>query len=334
MQHRLSRRLAFTLIELLVVIAIIAILIGLLLPAVQKVREAAARAKCTNNLKQMGIAVHSYHDQFGELPAGQLANNALGNPSNDRLSGWVAVAPFMEQQNLYQLAETEGFNERPWQAGNNAAWGRQVNEWLCPSDVDNRVGSRGNINYMFCWGDSVNQTQGNTRGMFGRNNASITTLIGISDGTSNTLMLSERKRSGNDNLHRTRRDLGTITTPAECLATYNVGTKSYSGSNTAWAGLRWADGLRSFTGFTTNLPPNSPSCTETTWDGSNGIFPVTSNHTGGVNVAMGDASVRFVRESVGSGNASTSARGLSGPSPFGVWGAMGTKNGGETVSLD
>ncbi|OWK47397.1 DUF1559 domain-containing protein [Fimbriiglobus ruber] len=202
MSPSLRRRSGFTLIELLVVIAIIAILIGLLLPAVQKVREAAARAKCTNNLKQIGISIHSCNDTYGVLPAAGASNNVWNgagsvNPITKGAcaTAQFAILPFIEQGALYAGAIANGgissstFNGMP-------IYGYQITTYKCPSDSTPGAGSGlgnpsgpdathavGNYvsNYLVFGNPSANNQEGTSK-----------LPASFPDGTSNTVIFGER----------------------------------------------------------------------------------------------------------------------------------------------
>lgn len=195
--HRRQR--GFTLIELLVVIAIIAILIGLLLPAVQKVREAAARTQCINNLKQMGLALHNYHDANGVLPKGQ-ARYTSAAPYEGAWSWQAFILPFMEQDNVYREAKTfasgGGTN---WYAWYNPMCATKVKMYNCPSDSrggqiypgEPSIRDQALTGYL---GNSGTTSTSNDGVLF---QESKVTLVGITDGTSNTIMVGERPPNSN-----------------------------------------------------------------------------------------------------------------------------------------
>jgi prepilin-type N-terminal cleavage/methylation domain-containing protein len=340
-----SRR-AFTLIELLVVIAIIAILIGLLLPAVQKVREAAARMKCQNNLKQLGLALHSYHDARNGFPTLNEGNGGTRNTNpqgnEGRNSGLQDVLPYIEQQGVYSIMSQPSGAFLPFgpiRSTSYVPYQTNFAVFTCPSaPVPAQIWglSWGPRSYAMSVGDSIvnNFSLPSSRGVFG---LTPTKIADISDGTSNTLLLIERAFGGQANRSTKgyfANNVGSLnTSPAVCLNTASAGLylSSQSVMTDRPAGVQWFDGYPAFTGVTTVLPPNSPSCAADNWGDTWGVFSASSYHTAGVNVLSGDGSVRFISDSVNCGNTS-SPEVTSGPSPYGVWGAMGTKSGGEAVS--
>ncbi|HOP76875.1 MAG TPA: DUF1559 domain-containing protein [Thermogutta sp.] len=350
----------FTLVELLVVIAIIGILIALLLPAVQAAREAARRSQCTNNLKQLAIAVHNYVDSYGVFPAKKQGTNGGADctqHNGNYGSGWMRLLPFYEQKSLYdQWAAPQTFGTGLYPPFGPCPWGpsdqgyqiyfQQVPTLMCPSDpkiANKSATAYGRSNYKFSVGDSVphdgavgNNESADTRGIFA-NLAARITFAAVVDGTSNTVMLSERlfpadARASNQGIAY---NLGSSQPPRDCYLTLDPANKKLylSSLSVATWGSKWAHGATSQIGFNTVLPPNGPACASLANDNTTYIIlPPTSQHPGGVNVAMADASVRFVSDTVDTGNLSQFwPTSHDAPSPYGVWGALGSKAGGEPV---
>src|SRR5205823_1304658 len=198
----MQRRSGFTLIELLVVIAIIAILIGLLVPAVQKVREAAARAQCQNNLKQIGLSMHNYESTFKRFPVGGLSSPISAGGAASNATALIQLLPYVEQANIYNQAD---LNQSMQAARNDPLITTQeVPIFICPSDGSSgKIANYGRSNYMASIGASAstNNTNATTGGAFHRPAGSTTPgnakgfrILEITDGTSNTAAFSEIKR--------------------------------------------------------------------------------------------------------------------------------------------
>ncbi len=341
----------FTLVELLVVIAIIGVLIALLLPAVQQAREAARRMECTNNLKQLGLSLHNRHDTFGKLPP--LGNQAMdGDWGGGRVYAWtIYILPYLEQNALYDNIQVKAQSSSlptPWSTANNTwelqNWQVNIEGFTCPSDgpPTNRNESPCLLNYKACVGDDYHQNHfrpnqdRDNRGIFQIDRK--ITLANITDGLSNTVMLGEIAGSGNSRSLRGGVALNMQSwNPQACSARYDVTTKQLTGDVRAeyrpHTGRAW-DGRPYFVGFATMVGPNGPSCHWGGVDGNEHMGTLSSWHPGGGNVCMADGSVQFISENINTGNqAANSVQYPSGRSDYGVWGALGSRNGGEATSL-
>ena len=333
----------FTLIELLVVIAIIAVLIALLLPAVQAAREAARRMQCVNNLKQIGIALHNYHDALGRLPYGAIVA-PKGNywyPTGEagehyRYSSLAMLAPFLEQTAIYGALNYSWPIYLPDGAVspvNSSFFATKVALFLCPSDTARDVQPGfAPANYMACAGNGRpggSALYDSPNGCFFYNSG--VTFAGVTDGLSQTAWIGESilgpggftvasGASVNPREVMAQQSAVAITTQppanltvAECQSA-GAGTSGYYNGQ---RGGSWAQGDFRHALYTHYLTPNSK-----TYDclrGSDyGWKTCRSYHSGGVNVLFGDGSAKFVKDSVAAA----------------TWSALGTRGGGEVISSD
>ena len=350
---RFFRRRGFTLVELLVVIAIIGVLVALLLPAVQAAREAARRISCSNNLKQLALANHNYHDVNKKLPA--LGMQGMGDRWWMRYSGFIGLLPYVEQAPLYngmmEQARPKGPGlPTPWSTSNtrfhNAYWKVDLPTMVCPSEggePSNRRESPSLTSYRFCVGDDYHQNhfRPNQRG---RDNRGIfqpsrwLPMSSINDGTSNTILMGESSIGS-----RGRADLkGGVAVnmrfwnPAQCQLRYNAVTQQLippvRASFRPPGGRLW-DGRPYFVGFATLVPPNGPTCHWGRIDGNEHMGTLSSNHPTGAQVAFADGSVHFISEFIDAGDQTVADIATPGgrPSPWGVWGALGSRNGSEII---
>lgn len=298
-KQTLPRRMGFTLIELLVVIAIIAILIALLVPAVQKVREAAARIQCSNNLKQIGLACHSYHDVNKVLPPGYTATAAYHSTSPGW--GWAAhILPYIEQDNAFQKInllqplETQPIIQQ------------MISVYLCPADTTppgpfpisnalmSTICTAAPCSYAAtCGSDASEVDDFDGNGIFYRN--SRTHLTDISDGTSNTTMIGDRA----------------------CMDSLGIwagapnGAVIRPGPSNPW---------QNAVGPAPALVLVHNNWINITTDSDGGLDDFSSKHFGGVNLVFADGSVRFIRSIT-----------VDGPVHLAFW-AMGTRAGEDSTA--
>lgn len=332
-----STRAGFTLIELLVVIAIIAILVGLLLPAVQQVRSAAARAESQNNLRQLALAMHNYESSHQHYPG-------LGTSSAWNFSVQAQLLPYIEQANLQKLIDFRSplLIGPPWAASLNPvqrpAAGTVVKLFLSPTDGQEPVftirdDKYAGTNYLISIGsgtgtnyDARYPTDGYA--WYG----SKLTVSGVTDGTSSTIMFAESLLGHPDNVtgtqpHNLERYLASMShawrpngdSPGVSdggSTIVNPDLQSFMSSVTSWRGGRgsmWIRGLEYTSTINGYLPPNSPIPDFTahgrTWSGPRSHDPA------GVNVAFGDGSVRIITDGI----------------ELSTWRALWSRNGGEVA---
>jgi len=320
-----DRRRGFTLIELLVVIAIIAVLIALLLPAVQSAREAARRAQCVNNLKQVGLAMHNYHQTNDAFPPGQLARTNLAGARNL----WTEfLFPFLEQTTLVNTYNYDiGFGGPGYNVVNHTTFNTVVQAYLCPSDEGgyctrystvNRGWSRSNFVACFSPDGAIvepgvpwtydscpnNPTLQPARRRALTNYNITRGVRDVTDGTSNTVVASE-----------------TITDPDGSVGYRGVWSNDLGmnythlrSPNTKIPDSMWRAVAYVFNGCDKKKSP----CDDTGACWSTHVYSARSRHPGGVNALLADGSVRFFKDTIN----------------LGIWQSVASINGGEVVSAD
>jgi prepilin-type N-terminal cleavage/methylation domain-containing protein/prepilin-type processing-associated H-X9-DG protein len=313
-------RAAFTLIELLVVIAIIAVLMGLLMPAVQRVRESANRIKCANNLRQIGIACQTYHDANGHLPSGYLASRRYVDGATDTAPGWgwgTLILPYIEQDPVFKSLDLG----QPMTSPHNVAGVQSmIPIYLCPSDLTPggpfpvpdgfgaTIALAGPTSYAACvGGDESATTDATGEGIFYRN--SRTRMTDITDGTSSTILIGERAWANANGIWAGAVPGGVIKRGQYNSCQPVVSGAWYPAATLVLAHAHLNNALR------------DP-------DGSAGMDDFSSRHFAGSNFVFADGSVHFLRSVAGdNADGSYTNDGL-------IFQALATRANGEAIAGD
>lgn len=310
----------FTLIELLAVIAIIAVLIALLLPAVQAAREAARRIQCVNHLKQLALAMHHYHSAHNAFPPGRVRSrvNGLGQV----YSAFAQILPDIEQRAAYD-AINFSLNADRGIGGpeNDTARRTRIAQFLCPSDTSSLFDApeQAPTNYQMSVGNRHSVIDNN--GTLYEN--SRIGLAEIIDGSSQTALISELARSSTLVANRV------IEIASQRIMSYEATCRPNGPAVARARGNRWIYGAPNHTMYSHHRPPNHPDpdcrggnpfgdATNAAWDLLSLDTSARSLHPGGVNVAMSDGSVRFVKNTIA----------------LAVWQYLGSRDGGEAISAE
>jgi prepilin-type processing-associated H-X9-DG protein len=334
--------------------AIIAVLIALLLPAVQAAREAARRAQCVNNLKQIGLALHNYHSAVNALPWGD---------GPDGWNAWSAVAlmlPNLEGSAIYNALNFSAGDENPSLPYNTTVMRTTLSFFSCPSDVDRLVNPEGHTNYSGNAGtapgsfydydkvsafDGVFGWTGNPLQSYGQGKGIVTIgFSNITDGLSNTACFSEKVKGVDTSAAQTDADAAAdglnpssniiaLSKPSnntdqtnpqtfysQCKALSPKSASATLKTGTFYPfGLYWFSGQPSHTRYNHVMPPNTWSCAwGGHWGDMGGAYTASSRHSGIVNMLLCDGSVKAIKNSIG----------------MSVWWALGTRAGGEVISAD
>lgn len=339
---KIMRRAGFTLIELLVVIAIIAVLVALLLPAVQQAREAARRTQCKNNLKQIVLAMHNYHETAGQFPI-EVSWSQQQN-LNGSFSDKFFMLPYLDRSPEYNLTNV---NIPPWDSGgwtgnsNIASTSARLPVFNCPSQTQLTHGGAANFTYAINHGTSYHAPHfggiGSQRVCWDGDHNGIASFVGgpggsfwltadqpvkmasVTDGTSNTAAYSEfvieqqgtTPQAIKTQVHTWASGTDTASTRLNCLTkTALSGRQGQRGSSWAWSFM--GEG----SGYNHTMMPNEQPCHSWSDDwGGGSLMSASSQHPGGVHVALCDGSVRFISNSINNQ----------------TWWALGTRGEGEVA---